>query len=321
MFNKKLMAVVVLVAVVCAVPSWGATFKAVKDSQFLDICVGGSEQEIINAINSGANVNAKDRNGKTALMIVASKWHKEAVNVMLKAGADVHARNNEGATVLMFVSSPEIAETLIQAGADVNAKDRSGGTAIMGAAANNLTELVNLLLKYGADVNIKAEYYGDYTALINAANIGSTEIVKALLKAGANVNAKTNFAATALIEGAHQSVELIHALLRAGADVNAKNIFGVTALMGAAKWGRNENVDILIEAGANDEADNDGKTALIYASGSDLGNVEATVNALIEAGSNVKHRYNSGKTALDYARDNDKLKGTDALKRLEELSR
>lgn len=46
-----------------------------------------------------------------------------------------------------------------------------------------------------------------------------------------------------------------------------------------------------------------------------------TVKALIEACSDVKQKDKSGRTALDYARENEKLKGTDALKKLEELSR
>ena len=74
----------------------------------------------------------------------------------------------------------------------------------------------------------------------------------------------------------------------------------------------------LIEAGADDLTDNEGKTALIIAA--KYSNAE-TVNALIDAGSYVKQKDNSGKTALDYAHNNPKLKGTDALQRLEELSK
>ena len=63
--------------------------------------------------------------------------------------------------------------------------------------------------------------------------------------------------------------------------------------------------------------DNNGRTALIYAA--EKGSPE-TVNALINAGSYVKHRDNDGKTALDYARNNPKLQGTSAFKRLERLT-
>ena len=224
MFNKKLMAVVVLVAVVCAVPSWGAQFrKRISDQQFLEMCKEGNTQGVIEAIKSGANVNAKDNDGFTALILAAVFGHTEIVKALIQAGADINAKNNDG-----------------------------------------------------------------WTALMVATIRGNTETVKALIQAGA--------------------------------DVNAKNHKGETALMWAAWRGRTENVNALIEAGADDLTDNEGKTALIHAAKSERGNPE-TVNALIEAGSNVKHRDNSGKMAVDYARENDNLKGTDALKRLEELSK
>lgn len=195
MFNhKRLMAVavVVLSAMVLAVPSWGASFKRriISDAQFVDMCKEGNTQGVIEAINSGANINAKDDDGNTALMSAAGNRHTEIANALIKAGADVNAKINDGRTALML----------------------------------------------------------------------------------------------------------------------------------AADQGHTETVNALIEAGADDLTDNAGKTALIHAASSEYSNPE-TVNALIDAGSNVKQRDNIGKTAVDYARDNPKLKGTDALKRLEELSK
>jgi len=45
------------------------------------------------------------------------------------------------------------------------------------------------------------------------------------------------------------------------------------------------------------------------------------VTALLKAGADAKVKDNKGKTALDYAQKNEKLKGTDALRRLEEASK
>ena len=227
MFNhKRLMAVavVVLSAMVLAVPSWGAQFrKRISDQQFLEMCKEGNTQGVIEAIKSGANVNAEYNRDLTALILAAVFGHTEIVKALIQAGADINAKNNDG-----------------------------------------------------------------WTALMVATIRGNTETVKALIQAGA--------------------------------DVNAKNHKGETALMWAAWRGRTENVNALIEAGADDLTDNEGKTALICAAESEYSNPE-TVNALIDAGSYVKHRDNLGKTALDYARNNYRLEGTDALKRLEELSR
>ena len=156
---------------------------------------------------------------------------------------------------------------------------------------------------------------GDFAKL--CAN-GSVQDVRAELLKGANPNAE-NSGRTALMWAVIEDTpEVVSLLLKAGANVNAKNKDGETALMVAAGNGNKATVNFLIDAGADDLIDNYGDTALIHASV--RGNAE-TVNALIDAGSYVKQKDNSGKMAVDYARDNHKLKGTDALKRLEELSK
>ena len=172
----------------------------------------------------------------------------------------------------------------------------------------------------GANVNAKNKY--GRTALMAAAQEGHTEIFDTLIKAGANINAKDNEGLTALMGAAvNGHTETVNALIKAGAEVNAKNNDGYTALMWAAKYGYTEIVNALIEAGADDLTDNNGLTALIIAAYSSFSNAE-TINALIDAGSYIKQRDNDGKmAAVDYARKNDKLKGTDALRRLEQLSR
>lgn len=73
MFKKKnliVLAILVLLAEMIAVPSLGASVrkKIISDQQFIDMCKEG-DSEILNLlIKTGANVNAKDNDGITALM-------------------------------------------------------------------------------------------------------------------------------------------------------------------------------------------------------------------------------------------------------------
>ena len=69
-------------------------------------------------------------------------------------------------------------------------------TALMWGAMMGHIEILDVLIKAGADVNLKGEY--NRTALILAVLKGHTEIVKALIEAGADVNAKDNGNMTAL---------------------------------------------------------------------------------------------------------------------------
>jgi ankyrin repeat protein len=76
-------------------------------------------------------------------------------------------------------------------------------------------------------------------------------------------------------------------LLPVGANVKAQNKYGSTPLMWAAQYNQNPEV----------------------------------ITALLKAGADVKAKDSVGKTALDYAQQNVKLKGTNAFKKLEEASK
>ncbi|MBR0234443.1 MAG: ankyrin repeat domain-containing protein [Synergistaceae bacterium] len=115
------------------------------------------------------------------------------------------------------------------------------------------------------------------------------------------------------------SAQEVITAIKYGVDVNVKDNDGSTALIRAAREGKAENVKVLIDAGADVNAkDKTGYTALMIAA--DWGRAEI-INILIDAGADVKIKNYFGKMAVDYAREEEELKGTNALKRLEELSR
>ena len=71
----------------------------------------------------GADVNAKERRGQTALMWAAAEGHAEVVAALLKAGAEFRTPLPSGFTPLFFAvreGRTDVVRVLLKAGADVN---------------------------------------------------------------------------------------------------------------------------------------------------------------------------------------------------------
>jgi ankyrin repeat protein len=137
---------------------------AISDKDFLKLCESGTLEEIAFLIAKGANVNAHDDYGATALM-AATFWNNnpQVTLLLIKEGADVNAQSR-GRTVLMLAAYAQRSATaaaLLSGGAKVNLKDEEYGmTALMWAATNIITEnpdIIRILLDAGADANIRSK--------------------------------------------------------------------------------------------------------------------------------------------------------------------
>jgi len=135
----------------------------------------------------------------------------------------------------------------------------AGGKTLCEAAAKGDQELVEALLKKGADVN--AMDTKGAPPLVYGAAGGYEKIVKMLIDRGADVNAMADDGRRALyISVARGDLGIVKLLIAAKADVKLKDGHGSTALHTAAVWDRQEIAEMLIDAGANvnaiDEAGN-----------------------------------------------------------------
>jgi len=181
------------------------------------------------------------------------KQDQKRIEALLKQGADVNAPQVDGMTALLWAAyndDPATARLLIAAHADTNLANRYGVKPLSLACTNGDTDLVELLLQAGADPNTTLP--GGETALMTAARTGRVGPVKALLAHKAVVNAKERRGQTALMWAAAEGhSEVVQLLIHAGADFRIPLSSGFTPLFFAVREGRRDVVQALLKAGAD----------------------------------------------------------------------
>ena len=151
---------------------------------------------------------------------------------------------------------------------------------------------------------------------------GSVEDVRAAIRAGANVNAHGGILGwTPLMVAAafNENPKVVLVLLDAGAELEARNENDWTPLIVAAAMNASaEVVRALLDADANVEArDELGRTPLMHAAWHSSPEV---LQMLLDAGTDAKAADQAGHRAIDYARENEHLQGTDVFWQLHDAS-
>lgn len=144
----------------------------------------------------------------------------------------------------------------------ISVRDNDGYTPLCSAAVAGETNVAELLLSNGADVNAgREEGWGPLQMAIAEGHI---DMIKLLLSKKANVNARSKYGDTPLSDAASQpNSNPIGLLLAYGADVNAKDVDGWTPLRVAVDADCKENVELLLVSNADvNAADNFGRTPL-----------------------------------------------------------
>ena len=238
---------------------------------FTDLMIGsyfGLEVVVRLLLEKGADIEAKDRDGRTALDWAAHNRHEEVIRLLSDKAMDIGGKGDHGWTALHWAAwkgYSAVAGLLLEKRANVEAKDRDGLTPLHLAAEKGHKAVVTLLLGKGA--NTKANGLNGLTALHLAAQEGHFGMVLLLLEGGVDVEAKDYDGTSALhlaAEKGHDAV--VRLLLGKEANIEAKDRNGWTALHLAVQRGRYATVWLLLEEGADVEAkDNDGRTPLLLA--------------------------------------------------------
>lgn len=238
-------------------------------------------------MQSGASVNAQDKDGHTALLRTAQEGRAEVARALLESEADPNLTDKDGKTPLWEAARHEKADVvalLLQHKANVELADKDGDTPLLQAVQKGNASVVEQLLAAGANSRVRGKTGA--TVLMAAASGGQAEILRTILKRGGDVDELDNDGESALFYAARKG-RGVDTLLEAHARVDRLSRSHLTPLMAAAQGGQSEAARALLQAGAQPDLRNDldkNWTALMYAA---KGGASTVVEVLAEAGAHV----------------------------------
>ncbi|XKL63604.1 hypothetical protein PGB90_005968 [Kerria lacca] len=210
---------------------------------FLAACASGDKDEVLRLLNVEADIDTSNVDGLSALHQACIDDNLDMVEFLVKHGADINKGDNEGWTPLHATASCgfiSIAKYLIEQGADVAAVNNDGELAIDIAESDEMEDLLQAVLKEKGIDPDEARNKEERIMLQHA---------KEWLNIGKFEDIpheKTG--ATALHVAASKGyIKVMDILIQAGADVNAQDFDGWTPLHAAAHWGQKEACEILVE--------------------------------------------------------------------------
>ncbi|WP_084259480.1 ankyrin repeat domain-containing protein [Microtetraspora malaysiensis] len=192
------------------------------------------------------------------LLARAARGDAAGVRDALASGADIEARDRLRRTALLLAAAAdhvEVAEVLVAAGANPNAQDSRRDTPWLVTGVTGSVAMLNALLPAGPDLTVRNRYGG--VSLIPACERGHVDYVREVLKTGIDVDHVNDLGWTGLLEavilgdGGPPYQEIVRMLVAAGADVDLADRDGVTPLGHAVAKGQTAVAGLLRAAGAH----------------------------------------------------------------------
>jgi len=135
-----------------------ATLAFQYDPTVIHVAAAAGSLSFIRATSHLFNMDSKDENGNTPLMIASYTGMPATVDLLISLGSDIEAVDDGGQTALfnaVFQGNIECAITLMGKGADVNARDNDGDTPVFIAFMKKDREMLALFLDNGAELTVE----------------------------------------------------------------------------------------------------------------------------------------------------------------------
>lgn len=246
------------------------------------------------------------KDGKEMMHVAAEEDLPSAIDILIGCGKEVDPRDCNSQTPLMLASlqgNVDSVITLLNYGADPNLRDVDEKSALHLAVHDDHHCIANILMKHGAAINDIDKY--SQSALLIASMFGYSDSVNLLLDNNADPNLQDSKGETALHHAAKNHSCSFRSLLERGADPNIRDFNGKKVYHIVAQQNQPEEIAMLLKYGAvidqNDMQlitkckDEKGKSALHFAAQNDHLDV---IETLLRHGAHVDDTNMNLQTSL-----------------------
>jgi len=204
-------------------------------------------------LSKGAKINLQNNDGDTVIHLAIKNRDLYYIENLIKTGPEMNIRNNDGNTPLICAikrKNYSIARLLISTKkVDINIKNNEGNTALFFAIKDDARMIIELLQEYKTDLFI--ENNRKQIPLHYAASIGNFSFVKMQLKENHSfdINGKDKYGNTILMYAIQKrNVESAFQIIKHGIDLNITDLTGQTALLYAIRQNMKEIAELIIHS-------------------------------------------------------------------------
>ena len=260
-------------------------------------------------IKHGADPNAFNNVGRTALHFAARNLDMPTIHILVDMGADVSCKTKVGHSIIYELCLQplddchefgEIFQQLVDLGCNINDEAADKSTALHFAAVRHTPKVCSALIAAGATATMDARDYLGRTPLHLAARNPDETVAKILISHNAEVDSRDVYNYTPLHYAAlFENLSTFDILLQYGASPHANGNLSVTPFHMAGERGCVEMITCLLKGGGNPNVSDQYSATPLYYAACD-GNYEV-IEALLKAGASKDHEDVKGRKPLWHA--------------------
>ncbi|TVY44584.1 Ankyrin [Lachnellula occidentalis] len=234
--------------------------KTYGQTPLMYACRRGNVNVAKRLLRMGANVNIRSARGRTALHEAVLRKNNEIVHTLLENAPDLDVNignptnfDRSALMVAILQGSADMAQTILKipdASVDIDMQDSRGSTALSFAALKDQGDIVDILLKSHAKMEL-TETSSGRSAMIFAIERHHSNIVSSLLSHGADPNLPKDIRGRtpALAAAERGCIEILETLIEYKADLSCSDEDGRTLMHCAAEYGHVDVLELLKSRG------------------------------------------------------------------------